>query len=374
MHIETLLAHSGCEDNPETGAVIAPIHMSTTYHRDADGSYSRGYIYGRDKNPTRTLFEQTLASIEQGETCAAFSSGMAAVSAIFQALNPGDHVLLPDDVYHGVSHVAKEVFGAWGLTFAHIDMSRLHEIERHITADTRLIWLETPSNPMLKISDIKSIASMVDGKGIKVVVDGTWTTPLLQKPIHLGADLVVHSVTKYLGGHSDVLGGAIVSRLSDPFFDRIRIIQKSSGGVMDPFSAWLALRGMRSLAARMRVQCENTRNISNYLLGHSDVARVHYPGLDSHAGHAIATRQMEDFGAMLSFEIKGDEALALSMAASTKVFKRATSLGGTESLIEHRASIEPAFSQTPRTLLRLSIGLEHIDDLIHDLQCAFDNI
>ena len=370
MHIETLLAHSGCLEDLETGALVAPIHLSTTYHRDGDGSYPKGFMYSRHENPTRNLFEQTMANIEGGATASSFSSGMAAIQTVFQALPPNSQVLLPDDIYHGVSKMARSLFANWGISFQEVDMSSLEEINEHIQENTKLIWLESPSNPMLKISDIGAIAELAKSRNIIVAVDGTWTTPLLQKPLELGADLVIHSITKYIAGHSDVLGGVIISKEKNSFSDRIQEIQRTCGAVLDPFSAWLTMRGMRSLSPRLHAQCKNAEQVAHFLNNHPSVNIVHYPGLPNHRGYDIAKRQMSKFGAMLSFEVKGDAQRALTTAANTVVFQRATSLGGTESLIEHRASIEPEYSQTPENLLRLSMGLENIDDLLHDLNKA----
>lgn len=374
MHIETLLAQAGCLEDPETGAVVAPVHLSTTFVRDVDGTYPRGFMYSRANNPTRQLLEQTLAQLESGQTCAAFSSGMAAAMAIFQSMRPGDHVILPDDVYHGIRQLAKESFEPWGLKFSQVDLSDEAALEHAFTPASRLVWVETPSNPLLKITDIKRVVAHAHAHHCIVVVDGAWTTPLLQKPLLLGADFVLHSVTKYLAGHSDVLGGAIIGRQSDSFFDRIRQIQTSGGAVIDPFGAWLTLRGLRSLSARLTMQCKSAHRIADFLDNHEAVARVYYPGLVHHPGHKIALKQMKASGGMLSFEVKGDEQRALKMAAATRIFKRATSLGGTESLIEHRASIEAPPTSTPANLLRLSIGLEHVDDLLMDLEQALDRI
>ncbi|MEM8487809.1 MAG: PLP-dependent aspartate aminotransferase family protein [Bacteroidota bacterium] len=373
-HIETLLAQSGCVEDPDTGALVAPIHLSTTFIRDADGSYPRGFMYSRDNNPTRQLFESTLARIEGGVACAAFSSGMAAATAIFQALKPGDHVLLPDDVYHGARFVATELFETWGLEISQVDMENLQAVQEAIRPNTMLVWIETPSNPLLKITDISAVAKLAHANNAQVVVDGAWTTPLLQLPLDHGADLVLHSVTKYLAGHSDVLGGAVVTRSASPLFDRLRVVQKAGGAVMDPFSAWLALRGMRSLAARMQVQTKNANQLANILHDHPRVAQVHYPALTSHSGHAVAKKQMKQYGGMLSFEVAGTPEEAKQVAHSTRIFKPATSLGGTESLIEHRASIETPPTKTPDTLLRVSVGLEHIEDLLMDLEQAINKV
>ena len=369
-HLETLLAQAGTGPDPTTGALVAPPHLSTTYERAADGSYPRGYTYTREANPTRRDLEGTLARLEGGAACAAFASGMAAANAVLQALEPGAHLVVPDDVYHGLRHLLGGVYDRWTLHATPVDMTNLDALDAAFRPETRLVWVETPSNPMLKITDVAAVAERAHAAGAHVLVDATWTTPLLQRPLALGADLVVHAVTKYLSGHSDVLGGAVVAREQDGLFERIRTIQTGAGAVLDPFSAWLTLRGMRSLAARLRVQCVTARRLAVFLDEHPRVTRVHYPGLPRHPGHAVAHRQMNDFGAMLSFEVNGDADEAMAVAARVQVFKRATSLGGTESLIEHRASIETPPSATPPSLLRCSIGLEHPDDLLADLSQA----
>ncbi|ARA93788.1 cystathionine gamma-synthase [Rhodothermaceae bacterium RA] len=367
---ETLLAHAGCEPDAGTGAVVAPIHLSTTFERAPDGSYPHGFLYSRVDNPTRQLFERTLADLEGGEACAAFASGMAAAMALLLALRPGDHVVLADDAYYGVRRLMRELFDGWGLSWTEVDLTDPGALEAALRPETRLIWAESPSNPMLKITDLAAVARQARAAGAYLAVDSTWTTPLLQRPLDLGADVVIHSVTKYLAGHSDVLGGAIVARSGTGLFERVRAVQTTAGPVMDPLSAWLALRGMRSLAARLPMQCAHAHRLARFLEAHPRVTRVHYPGLPSHPGHAIARRQMQDFGAMLSFEVDGTAEDALAVAARTRVFTRATSLGGTESLIEHRASIEAPPTRTPPTLLRCSVGLEHIDDLLEDLSRA----
>jgi len=369
-HLETILAQAGCGPDPSTGALVAPIQLSTTFERAADGSYPSGYVYSRENNPTRQQFEATMAALEGGAACAAFASGMAAAHAVMQTLAPGDHVILPDDVYHGVRHLVATLFSPWGLQYTIVDLTDLDALDGALRPETRLVWAETPSNPMLKITDLPAVAERVHAAGALLAVDSTWTTPLLQRPLDLGADLVLHAVTKYLGGHSDVLGGAVVARTHEDFFERLRAVQRAAGPVMDPFSAWLALRGMRSLAARLRLHCETARRVAAFLDARPYVARVHYPGLPGHPGHAVAARQMRDFGGMLSFEVHGTRADAMAVAARVGVFKRATSLGGTESLIEHRASVEAPPTRTPETLLRCSIGLEHADDLIADLAQA----
>ncbi|WP_457651331.1 trans-sulfuration enzyme family protein [Rhodocaloribacter sp.] len=369
-HLETRLAQAGGVPDPETGALIPPIHLSTTYERGADGVYPRGFVYSRLANPTRQRFETALAALEGGTACMAFASGMAAATAVLQALRPGDHLLLPDDVYYGVRRLVETVFAEWGLVWSVVDMTDLDAVEAALRPATRLVWTETPSNPMLKITDLRAVAERTHAAGARLLVDGTWMTPYLQRPFEHGADLVLHSVTKYLGGHSDVLGGAVVFRTEDAFSERVRALQTSAGAVMDPFSAWLAIRGMRTLAARLRMQCDTARRLAAFLQTHPAVARVHHPSLTEHPGHAVARRQMDDDGAMLSIEVRGGREEALGVAARVKVFTRATSLGGVESLIEHRASIEAPPSRTPESLLRLSIGLEHPDDLLADLSQA----
>lgn len=370
LHIETLIAQAGTRPDKATGAVVPPIHLATTYERDADGAYSRGFIYSRTDNPTRKLFEETLAGLEGGTECAAFSSGMAASMAVLQALRPGDHVVIPDDLYYGVRRVIEELFSDWGLKFTVVDMTNLRTFEAALRAETRLVWAETPSNPMLKITDLSAVAGLTHAAGATLVVDATWTPSLIQRSFDLGADLVVHSVTKYIGGHSDVLGGAVITREESDLFKRIRLVQTAGGAVMDPFSAWLGLRGVRTLSARLRLQCESAGILARFLAGHPRVRTVHYPGLPSHPGHEVASRQMQDFGGMLSFEVEGGREEAMEVAARVRVFTRATSLGGTESLIEHRASTEAQPTRTPEALLRVSVGLEHADDLVADLSQA----
>jgi cystathionine gamma-synthase len=371
MHPETLAARAGTEPDPATGAVSPPIHLSTTFERDPDGSYPKGYVYAREDNPTRRRFEEALARLEGGAACAAFASGMAAASAVFASLAPGDRVVIPEDVYHGVRRVLRTRFEAWGLRVSEADLSRPGSLHDVVTDGTRLVWIETPSNPLLRITDIRAVADRAHEVGALCVVDGTWTTPLLQRPLELGADLVVHSVTKYIGGHSDVLGGAVVGPDSEAFA-AVRTVQRSEGAVMDPFSAWLALRGLRSLGARLDRQCDTAARVAATLAAHPAVAAVHFPGLPADPGHAVASRQMSRPGAMLSFRVKGGEAAALRVAARVRLFTRATSLGGTESLIEHRASVEGEATRTPRDLLRVSVGLEHPDDLVEDLVSALE--
>lgn len=369
-HLETMIAHAGCEPDPSTGAIVSPIHVSTTFEREADGSYPKGYIYSRSENPNRNQLEATLAQLEGGAMGLAFASGMAASTAIIQVLRPGDHVILADDVYYGMRRLMQTLFVPWGLRVSSADLTNLEQLEAAFTPNTRLVWAETPSNPLLKITDLATVAACAHAHDALLAVDNTWATPLLQRPLDLGADIVMHSLTKYIAGHSDVLGGGVVVKENDAFAEQLKSIQIESGPVLDPFSSWLTLRGLRSLSARLRVQCENASRLATFLEGHPSVARVHFPGLISHTGHTIAQAQMRDFGGMLSFEVKGSTAEAMQVAANVRVFRRATSLGGTESLIEHRASIEAPPTKTPQALLRISLGLEHPDDLLADLDQA----
>jgi cystathionine gamma-synthase len=369
MKIETLAVHAGHSIDPATGAVAAPIHLSTTFERDIEGTYSRGFMYTRNNNPNRQALEQGVAALEGGAAAAAFASGTGATMSIFQALAPGDHVLAHVDAYYGTSRLLHEIFLRWGLEADFIDMSDLTAVKQALRPNTKLAWAETPSNPLLKIVDLAAVASVVRDAGALCVCDNTWA-PVLQRPFDVGADLIVHSTTKYFGGHCDVLGGIVVAKIDNEFFERIRTIQYCGGAVPSPFDCWLILRGMRTLPWRMRAHSENAMKVADFLAQHPQVERVHYPGLSSHPGRDIAQKQMSMFGGMLSVEVKGGREAAVGVTTKTKVFIRATSLGGVESLIEHRASIEGPGTTSPEGLLRLSIGLENADDLIEDLDQA----
>jgi cystathionine gamma-synthase len=371
MKIETLAVHAGHAIDPATGAVSAPIHLSTTFERDVEGTYSRGFMYTRNNNPNREALERGVSLLEGGETAVAFGSGTAAAMALFQALGPADHVLAHVDAYYGTSRLLREIFLRWGLEADFIDMSNLEEVKKALRPQTKLAWAETPSNPLLKIVDLAAVAELVHSTGALCVCDNTWA-PVLQRPFELGADLILHSTTKYFGGHCDVAGGIVLARKESEFFQRVRAIQYSGGAVPSPFDCWLILRGMRTLPWRMRAHSENGIKVAEFLAQHRKVASVHYPGLRSHPGYEIARRQMSMFGGMLSFQVKDGGEAAMSVAAKTKIFTRATSLGGVESLIEHRASIEGPGTTSPENLLRLSIGLENADDLIGDLDQALE--
>ncbi|MEK7700862.1 MAG: aminotransferase class V-fold PLP-dependent enzyme [candidate division NC10 bacterium] len=370
MRIETIAVHAGTGVDPSTGAVTPAIHPSTTFERDPDGSYPRGHLYARNSNPNRNALEDCLTALEGGEAAAAFASASAATAAIFQSLVPGDHVVAPTDAYHGTSRLLRETFTRWGLETTFVDMTDAAAVRAAITAGTKLLWVETPSNPLWKVTDIAQIGEIARAAGARCVCDNTTATPVLQSPFTLGADLIVHATTKYLGGHGDVLGGAVVTRARDQFFDRIRAIQASGGAVPSPFDCWLVLRGIRTLPYRMRAHSGNALAVATFLARHPRVVAVHYPGLATHPGHDVAARQMRAFGGMVSVQVQGDRARAMAVAAKVRVFTRATSFGGTESLVEHRASIEGAGTRTPENLLRLSIGLENADDLIEDLDQA----
>ncbi|MFL6569801.1 MAG: trans-sulfuration enzyme family protein [Chthoniobacterales bacterium] len=369
MRIETLAVHAGHEIDRATGAVAAPIQLSTTFERATDGSYPGGYVYSRSDNPNRRALEIAMAALEAGAAAAAFSSGMAATTAVFQALRPGDHVIAPIDVYHGATRLLREVLTPWGLDIAFVDMTDLDAVQKAITDRTKLIWTETPSNPQLKITDLAEVARLAHEAGAVCACDNTWA-PIIQKPLALGVDLVVHATTKYIGGHSDVTGGIVIAREDGEVFERIRVNQNLAGGVPSPFDCWLILRGLRTLPWRIRAHCENASAVATFLASQEQIERVSYPSLTSHDGHEIAAKQMSASGGMLSFVVRGGRDAAMDVAAKLKIFTRATSLGGVESLIEHRASVTGESPHTPQGLLRASVGLEHPDDLIEDLAQA----
>jgi len=369
MKIETIAVHAGQKIDSATGAVSPPIHLSTTFERDPEGSYSRGFMYTRNDNPNRKALEDGICALEGGSGAAAFASGSAVTTAILQALAPGDHVLAHVDAYYGTTRLLREIFLRWGLEADFVDMSDLSAVKKALRPKTKLAWIETPSNPLLRIVDLAEVAKIVHSAGAICVCDNTWA-PIIQRPFELGIDLIMHSTTKYFGGHCDVLGGVVVTRNDNDLFQRIRSIQYEAGAVPSPFDCWLVLRGMRTLPWRMRAHSENASKVAGFLESHPQAERVHYPGLAKHPGHDVARKQMSLFGGMLSLEVKGGRDAAVNMSNRTKLFTRATSLGGVESLIEHRASIEGPGSKSPEGLLRLSIGLENADDLIADLDQA----
>jgi len=368
--LQTLAVHSGRGVDPCTGAVSLPIYTSTTFERDLDGEYSRGYAYSRVGNPNRASLEACLTALEGGKDTIAFSSGMAAAFAVFQSLSPKDHVLLHRDMYFGVRELLHGVFGRWGLEHSIVDMRNTREVCAACRPETKLLWLETPSNPLIEVVAIEPIAEVARSVGAILLCENTFATPVLQNPLALGADLVVHSLTKYLSGHSDVLGGAVVLKHTSEIGQRIREFQQKGGAVPAPFDCWLILRGIETLVARMRILCGNARRLADFLSTHKAISAVHYPGLASNDGYDVAKRQMRDFGGMLSFELHGGRTAALNVVGQLKLIIRATSLGGTHTVIEHRASIEGPRTRAPESLLRISVGLEDPEDLICDLDQA----
>lgn len=370
MRIETLAVHAGLAVDQATGAVTPPITLSSTFERNADGGYRAGHVYTRTSNPNRQAVEQALAALEGGAAALAYSSGSAATLAVFQALAPGDHVLAPDDAYYGTLRQLRELFAPWGLEADIVDMTDPIAVTSALRPNTKIVWVETPSNPLVRIVDIARLAALAHSVGARCVVDNTWATPMLQRPLDLGADIAMHSTTKYLGGHSDLLGGALVARENDDFVGRLALLQTLGGAVPSPFDCWLLLRGIRTLPYRMRAHCANAGAVARFLATRPEVEAVHYPGLTTHAGHEIAARQMSAFGGMLSVQVRGGAEEALALTRRLKLFTRATSLGGTESLIEHRASVEGPTTLAPQNLLRISVGLENADDLIEDLASA----
>ena len=369
MKIETLAVHAGHTIDPATGAVATPIYLSTTFERDVEGTYSRGHMYTRNSNPNRQMLETGISSLEGGAAAAAFGSGMATATALFQALDRNDHVLAHVDAYYGVTRVLRDIFQKWGLQVDFVDMTDLAAVKKALRPNTKLVWTETPSNPLLRIVDLAAVAEIANKAGAFTVCDNTWS-PVIQRPIDLGIDFVLHSTTKYFGGHCDVLGGIVVAKENGEFFERVHAVQYSAGAVPSPFDCWLVLRGMHTVPWRMRAHCENAMKVAQFLATHRAVERVHYPGLPNHPGHDVAKKQMTLFGGMMAIEVKGGGNPAMKVAANAKIFIRATSLGGVESLIEHRASIEGPGTTSPEGLLRLSIGLENADDLIEDLDQA----
>jgi cystathionine gamma-synthase len=368
--LQTLSIHSGRHVDPATGAVTTPLYTSTTFERDPDGEFSRHYFYSRIDNPNRKSLEQCLADLEGGMEAVAFGTGMAASLAVFQAFAPGDHVVLHRDLYFGVRELVTGLFARWGLKHSFVDMRNIEELRQACRPETKLLWLETPTNPLIEVVDIQPVAECARSLQVPLACENTFATPVLQRPLELGADLVIVALTKYIAGHSDALGGAVIFGQKSDLASRIKEFQRVGGAVLSPFDCWLILRGVQTLVPRIRLHCENARRVAEFLSTHPAVSVVHYPGLASDPGHAIAGRQMRDFGGMLSFEVRGGRDEAFAVASRLKLIVRATSLGGTHSLIEHRASIEGAFSRSPESLLRLSVGLEGAADIIADLDQA----
>lgn len=381
MKFGTAAIHAGQEPDIATGAIMTPIYQTSTYVQ-SEPAVHKGYDYSRAGNPTRTALEKNLAALEGAKYCAAFSSGMGAIDAVIKLLKTGDHVLAGNDLYGGTYRIFVKVFEQFGLSFDFTDMSKEENVRKGIKPNTKMVWVETPTNPLLRIVDIEMIATLARETGALTVVDNTFATPFLQRPLSLGADIVVHSATKYIGGHSDVILGAAIAD-NDGIAAKLYFIQKSSGAVPGPFDCFLALRGTKTLHVRMERHCENAKKVAEFLAAHRKVQHVNYPGFKSHPNHAIAAKQMSGFGGMVSFTLKSDDIeAATKLTTLTKIFALAESLGGVESLIEHPASM--THSSLPRevrlrsgledTLIRLSVGIEDADDLTEDLKQALEKI
>ena len=373
---ETRAIHAGYEPDPTTGAVIPPIFATSTYKQDGVGGLRGGYEYSRSANPTRTALEGNIAALEEGERGFAFASGLAAEHTLLKAVcKPGDHLVVPNDAYGGTYRLFAKVEDPWGLAHTSAPVSDVDAIRAAIRpGETKVVWLETPTNPLLNIGDIEAVASVAHDAGALLVVDNTFCSPYLQQPLTLGADAVVHSTTKYVGGHSDVVGGAIVVRDLD-LADKIAFHQNAIGAVAGPFDAWLTLRGIRTLALRMDRHCDNAEKVVDFLPQHAAVSEVIYPGLPEHPGHAVASRQMKRYGGMVSFRVAGGREQALQVCEKAEVFTLGESLGGVESLIEHpglmtHASVAGTDLEVPDDLVRLSVGIETADDLLADLERA----
>ena len=370
MRLETLAIHAGGESDRETGAVTPPIHLATTFKHGPAAERIAGYEYQREGNPTNDRLRAAIAALEGAEQALTFASGMAAATTLLESIPAGARIVLPDDCYAGVRMLASEFLPERGVSVQRVDMADLVAVQAACATGIDLLWVETPSNPLMKLSDIAALATLARTHDALLVCDNTFASPVLQQPLALGADIVMHSTTKYFGGHSDVLGGALAFKHGDAFFQRVAHRLHITGAVMAPFNAWLTLRGCRSLPARMALHCSNARKVAEFLQAQPQVERVNYPGLASHPGHALAVKQMRDSGGMLSVQLHGGREAALAMAGALQLFTNATSLGGCESLVEHRASTEGTHTTTPQNLLRLSIGLEHVDDLIADMAQA----
>jgi cystathionine gamma-synthase len=366
---DTLAVHAGAEPDTETGAIAPPIHLSTTYRHDPAGG-REPFSYQRDDNPVQRRLEACLAALEGGEGALAFASGMAAIAAVFDVLPMGARVVVPEDCYAGLRGLANEVLPQHGIDVATVDTTDLDAVRKACANGVALLWAESPSNPCLRISDLAGLADIAHAHGALFACDNTFATPVLQRPLQFGADIVMHSTSKFFGGHSDVLGGALVFRHDADGAERIRQRRLLTGAIASPFGAWLTLRGCRSLPARIAMHCANAARVAKFLAAHPAVERVHYPGLPGHPGHALAARQMSGFGAVISIELRAGREAAIAVPRKTRIFANATSLGGCESLIEHRASAEGPHSQAPSALLRLSVGLEDAADLIADLDQA----
>lgn len=375
MKKETIAVHGSHLKDETAGAIAAPVFLTTTFERALDGTYPKGHMYSRNSNPNRIALEKGLAALEGASRGFAFGSGLAAVNAVFQCLQSGNHILMPEVGYYASYKLAEEILGPWGLEVTQVDMTDLAQVEKAVQKNTKLIWAETPANPMLSITDIKGLATIAKKHSLKLGVDNTLGTPVLQNPIALGADIVMHATTKYIGGHSDIMGGAVLLKEDDEWAKRIERVQILMGATPNPLDCYLLARGLKTLPLRMREHSANAMELAKRLEKHPKVEKVHYPGLESHPQHALAKAQMpQGFSGMIALQVKTGETETREMAGKLQIFQQATSLGGVESLVEHRKSIEGPQSTTPGNLLRFSIGLEHVDDLWADLEQALKTI
>lgn len=377
MKLDTLAIHAGQHPDPGFGAIMTPVYLTSTYVQPYPAEVKDGYDYSRGKNPTRTALQENLAALEGGKHGLVFASGLAAIHTVLQTLKPGDHVVGGGDLYGGTYRLFTKIVERTGITFTFVDTTDLGAVEQAMTDATKLVWIETPTNPLLRVTDIRAVADLAHARGAKLCVDNTFATPMLQRPLSLGADLVMHSVTKYLGGHSDVIMGALVLN-DDAWAEELGFLQFAVGAVPGPMDCFLVLRGTKTLHLRVERHCSNARAVAAFLDQHDAVAKVIYPGLESHPGHALATRQMDDYGGMVSFVLEGSVKDGMDLCTRTKVFALAESLGGVESLIEHPPSMTHASIPAEQRrasglddgLVRLSVGVEHPDDLIADLDQA----
>ena len=375
MKKETIAVHGSHLKDETAGAIAAPVFLTTTFERALDGTYPKGHMYSRNSNPNRIALEKGLAALEGASRGFAFGSGLAAVNAVFQCLQSGNHILMPEVGYYASYKLAEEILGPWGLEVTQVDMTDLAQVEKAVQKNTKLIWAETPANPMLSITDIKGLATIAKKHNLKLGVDNTLGTPVLQNPMALGADIVMHATTKYIGGHSDIMGGAVLLKEDDEWAKRIERVQILMGATPNPLDCYLLARGLKTLPLRMREHSANAMELAKRLEKHPIVEKVHYPGLESHPQHALAKAQMpQGFSGMIALQVKTGETETREMAGKLQIFQQATSLGGVESLVEHRKSIEGPQSTTPGNLLRFSIGLEHVDDLWADLEQALKTI
>ena len=369
-NIETIAIHSGTHHQSGSGSIVPPLEPTTNFEHSESGYQEGDWLYTRKENPNRNQLEKVLAELEGGVACAAFSSGVAAITAVYMAMEKGAHILLPIDLYHGSRAIMESYSDRWGMEYDSVDMTDLEAFEKAFKPNTKLVLVETPSNPLLEVIDLRKVTEIAHNHGAIICADNTFATPYNTNPIEYGADLVMHSTSKFLGGHSDILGGAVIAAKEDELFSMLRQLQRQLGAVPSPRDCWLLTRSIRSFPYRMRGHNENALKIAGYLMGHPKVREVYYPGLEIHPGHQIARNQMRGFGGVISFLVDGDAEETLKVIAGSKIIRRATSLGGIESTWEHRRSSESEGSTTPENLIRFSVGLENVEDLIEDLEGA----